>query len=162
MDLDDTRQREELRHHLAGLLRGRKVICGIGPLAGYTGTVELLREVGALRPLLIASGAGAGPIPDPGAAEVVFLDVPASPSITEDLRRLDHLVRHLPPSVADAVEGYDVDREAVWLAGPFVDTAPVLGRAVVGGRPRAWAALEDKLVGDEIWDAVGAARPPSR
>jgi hypothetical protein len=60
------------------------------------------------------------------------------------------------------VDAYDPAGEAVWLVGPFVGTTPIDGRAVLGGRPRAWAALEDKLVADAIWDAVGGARAPSR
>ncbi len=30
-----------------------------------------------------------------------------------------------------------------------------------GGRPAAWSALEDKLVAEEIWDAIDAPRAPS-
>ena len=33
---------------------------------------------------------------------------------------------------------------------------------MLGGRPAAWTALEDKLVADEIWDAVGGPGRPSR
>src|SRR3954453_20298684 len=162
MNLEDPRQREAWRRHLGELLRGRKVICAIAPLAGWTSTVDLLAQAGAHRPLLVANGLGAGPAPDPDAAEVVFVDVPASESMTEDLRRVDHVVRHLPPYVVEAVEAYDPDGDAVWRVQPFVGSAPVLGRPVLGGRPEAWTALEDKLVADELWDAIGAPRPDSR
>lgn len=162
MDLDDERQRAVWRDHLGGLLRGRKVICGISPLAGLTDQVRLVVDAGAQRPLLLASGLGAGPVPAADAAQVVLVDVPASDSMTDELRRHDHVVRHLPPEVVGAIEGYDPAAEAVWLVGPFIGTAPVLGRDVIGGRPESWTALEDKLVVDELWDAVGAPRAESR
>ena len=162
MNLDDDRQRSAWRHHLGGLLRHRKVICGISPLAGLTDHVQMLREAGAQQPLLLASGLGAGPVPPAGAAQVVFVDEPPSESMTEELRQHDRQLRHLPPEVVDQIEAYDPDRDAVWVVAPFVGTAPVLGREVVGGRPDAWTALEDKLVVDEIWDSLGVPRAESR
>src|SRR4029453_1313109 len=38
---------------------------------------------------------------------------------------------------------------------------PVGGRAVYGGRPPEWAALENKTTVDEVWDGVAAPRAPS-
>lgn len=35
------------------------------------------------------------------------------------------------------------------------------GRPIVGHRPPAWAALEDELVADALWDAAGVTRAPS-
>jgi hypothetical protein len=161
MDLGDDRQRDAWREHLGGLLRDRLVVCGIAPLAGLTDLVGLLERVGSRRPLLVASTVGAGPTPTAEQADVVFLEVPHQPTITEDLRRQDAVARHLPDEVRRAVEAYDPAGEAVWLVGPFIGTAPIDGREVVGGRPASWTALEDKLVADALWDAVGAARAAS-
>lgn len=162
MNLDDERERTAWRDHLGRLLHGRKVICGIAPLAGFTEQVDLLREAGAQRPLLVASGLGAGPLPAEDAADVVLVDVPTRSSMTEEVRENDRLVRNLSRAAADAVEAYDPAGDAVWVVGPFVSTAPIHGRTVVGGRPDAWAVLEDKVIVDEIWDAVGAPRAESR
>ncbi len=161
-DLRDETVRAALRHHLGGLLRDRRTVCGIGPLAGLVDWVALVAESGGERPLLVASGVGAGPTPTAEQAEVVFVDLPTAPSMTEDLRRHDALVRDLPGHVVAAVEAYDPDRSAGWLVTPFIGTEPILGREVLTGRPAAWAALEDKLVVDELWDALGAPRAPSR
>jgi hypothetical protein len=161
MDLNDADARSAWRHRLGELFRDRRVICGIAPLAAYVDWVALLDQAAARRPLLVASGLGAGARPLPEHAEVVFLDVPRSGTMTEDLRAQDGLVRRLPEQVLAAVEAYDPEGEAVWLTGPFIGTAPVLGRTVVGGRPAEWTALEDKLVADSIWDAVGAPRERS-
>ncbi|NUR07839.1 MAG: hypothetical protein HOQ22_00770 [Nocardioidaceae bacterium] len=162
MDLTDDATRARWRQHLGDLFRDRKVICGIAPLAGFSDWVTLLAEVGAQRPLVVASGVGAGPVPGADEAEVVFLDVPQSESMTEELRAQDGIARRLPDEVVAAVERYDPDGRALWMVGPFMGTAPLLGREVVGGRPAAWTALEDKLLVDALWDTVGAPRAGSR
>ncbi len=161
MDLGDDRQRDAWHEHLGGLLRDRLVVCGIAPLAGLSSLVSLLERVGSRRPLCVASAVGAGPTPTAEQADVVFLQVPDQPTVTEDLRRQDAVARHLPEEVRRTVESYDPAGEAVWLVGPFIGTAPIEGREVVGGRPAPWTALEDKLVADPLWDAVGGARAPS-
>ncbi len=161
MDLADDVQRTRWREHLGGLLRDRSLVCGIAPLAGFTELVSVLEQAGARRPLVVASAVGAGPTPAPEQAEVVFLDVEPRPTMTEDLRRQDAVAHSLPVDVRRAVDAFDPDREASWLVGPYIGTAPIDGRAVVGGRPDSWVALEDKLVADQIWDAVGGVRAPS-
>ncbi len=162
MDLADAEQRERLLDHLGGLLRGRRTICGIGPLAGLVELVSIVERAGAPRPLVLATGLGAGPTPTPEQAEIVLFDVAPAPSITEDVRRHDAIVRDLPNHVVEAIDAYDPQREAVWVVGPFIGTDPVLGREVATGRPARWVALEDKLVADGLWDAVGAPRAESQ
>jgi hypothetical protein len=160
-DLALDTDREAWRHHLGGLLRDRRVICALAPLAGYVDWVALLEQVGARRPLLVASAIGAGPVPRPDQADVILLDLPPTTSTTEEVRRQDQVLRQLPHDVVRAVDGYDPERTAVWLTSPFIGTGPVLGREVVCGRPEAWFALEDKLVADDVWDAVGAPHASS-
>ncbi|CAN5414304.1 hypothetical protein BH10ACT10_BH10ACT10_20640 [soil metagenome] len=161
MDLDDEDTRDAWRRHLGGLLRGRLVICGIAPLAAYPDLVALLELSGARRPLRVATAVGAGAVPRPEQADVVHLDVDSRETMTDDLRRQDAIAHTLPQDVRDAVDAYDPDQEALWLVGPYIGTAPIDGRPVVGGRPQAWTALEDKLLADEIWDAVGGRRAAS-
>lgn len=162
MDLADPEQREHLLDHLGGLLRGRRTICGIGPLAGLVELVSIVEQAGAPRPLVLATGLGAGPTPSPEQAEIVLFAIPPAPSITEDLRRHDAIVRDLPAHVVQAIDAYDPQHEAVWVVGPFIGTEPVLGREVATGRPARLVALEDKLVADGLWDAVGAPRVQSQ
>ncbi len=92
----------------------------------------------------------------------MLFDVPPTRSVTEDVRRHDAVVRDLPDQVVEAIDAYDPRHEAVWVVGPFIGTEPVLGREVATGRPSSWLALEDKLVADGLWDAVGAPRAESR
>src|SRR4051794_37634461 len=160
MDLEDPAQRRAWRRRLGGVVSGRKVMCALAPLAGFADWLPLLREAEACRPLLIGTARGAGPVPQPEEADIVMLDVPAATSLTEEVRQQDAILRRLPAHAVRAVEAYDPDRTAVWLTSPFIRADPVLGRAVLTRRPDAWFALEDKLVVDDLWDAVGAVRAP--
>ena len=162
MDLSDDATRDAWREHLGGLFRGRRVVCGIAPLAGFTDFVGLLEQSRARRPLLVVSSVGAGPVPSPEQAEVVHLAMEQRSTMTEDLRRQHEVAHALPAEVRTAIDAYDPDGEALWLVGPFIGTEPIDGRRVVGGRPGAWTALEDKLVADTVWDAVGRERAESR
>lgn len=162
MDLTDPRERERWRGRLSELFTGRKVVCGLAPLAAMTDLVRLLTDAGAQKPLLVHSGRGAGPVPTTEEAHQVRVEIGDYPTMTEELRDHDRLLRGLPSHVRAAVDAYDPEREAMWLTGPFYSTEPVDSRPVVGGRPPAWAALEDKIVADEIWDAVGFPRSERR
>jgi hypothetical protein len=150
------------RAALGQVFRGRPVICAPAPLAGHTDTVRMLLGVGARRPLVLADGLGAGPGPGDDEAEVVQVRSPRTATVTASGRKADAFWRTgLPERALAAVERYDPRREGLWLAGPFVDPAPLHGRPVAGGRPASWVALEDKTVADALWDAVGVSRAPS-
>ncbi|MET1060818.1 MAG: hypothetical protein ABWX84_14555 [Nocardioides sp.] len=166
MDLTREADREVLRAHLGGLYAGRPVLVGPGVLAGFVSTVRMLREVGAGPILILSTGRGAGEVPD---VEVVEVTPPVTTSVTAEMRALDGLVRDLPPDVVDRIEAFDPDRLAIWCTLPFVSTdEPILGRPVTGGRPAAFAALEDKIWVEELWATVGIPRatshvvPPTR
>jgi hypothetical protein len=161
-DLTQDVQRAAWGDHLGTLLRDRRVICALAPLAGYVDWVALLEQARARRPLLVASAVGAGRVPRPDQADVVVLDVPRTATLTEEVRQQDAVLRALPDDLVRAVEAYDPAGEALWLTSPFITPAPLLGREVVSGRPPEWVALEDKLVVDDIWDALGVPRSPSR
>ncbi len=160
-DLGDDRQRATWRAHLGSMFRGRKVVTGLLPLAAAVRTVRLLDEVGAQRPLVVATGLGAGPVPDASQADVVVLDPGHYESMTEELRDRPRFAANLPDEALAAIGRYDPDGEAVWLLDPFVPDAPLLGRPVLGGRPAAWLALEDKLLAEDVWRSVGATHAPA-
>jgi len=160
MDLSDPDERTRWRERLGQMFEDRQVICAGGPLAAYTEWVRLLEACGARRPLLLAAGRGAGAIPASGSAEVVALEVPLLGSMTAELAALDGMLRHLPEKIRRRVEEYDTAGEACWLVPPFVRSEPILGRAVIGGRPAAWARLEDKATVESLWDAVEQPHAP--
>jgi hypothetical protein len=145
---------------LGRLYAGRPVVVGPGILAGYTGTVSFLRELGC-DVLVLSTEQGAGAIPRIDECVVVDISAPEAESVTEELRALDHLARHLPDDAVAAIEAFDPDRRALWHASQFVtDDEPILGRQVVNGRPAAFMAMEDKLLAEEIWSAAGVPSAP--
>ncbi len=104
-----------------------------------------------------------GPLPEAGTYEEVPLTVPATVSLTEELRLHDRIAHHLPDDVRRAVDAFDPERRGAWFTTPFVSTdQPIDGRPVTGGRPRSFLDLEDKLLADGIWAAAGVDHAPYR
>ena len=160
MHLTDPATRVALSDRLMERYADRPVIVGPGILAARTEFIAWVREVGGTV-LALVTARGAGPKPGDDECVVVEVEPPRTSSVTEELRALDHLARHLPEHAAAAIEAFDPDRRAVWVGGPFVSTdEPILGRPVVSGRPTGFVALEDKLLADGIWDAAGVERAP--
>jgi hypothetical protein len=160
MDLADPEIRADLTHRLMARYADRPAVLGPGILAARTEFVAWVREVGGTA-LVLSTAHGAGPTPADGDCVVVDLDAPATTSVTEEMRVLDHLARHLPEHAVAAIEAFDPERRGAWVGGPFVTTdRPILGRPVLSGRPAAFVALEDKMLADQIWDAAGVTRAP--
>jgi hypothetical protein len=147
---------------LAEPFQDRLVIVGFDPLAGMTRLVPELRSWGARRPLLIALGVGTGPVPSAEDADVLVLDAPAATMMTEGIRATAALAEDPPAEVIDALQRYDPAGEAVWCVGPFIRSGSLLGRPVIGGRPKEWAALEDKTAVDQLWEALDVPRSVAR
>jgi hypothetical protein len=147
--------------HYQGLARalvdGKKLILPGGVLARSGARAAAMRVLGAERPFLLASGAGTGPQPTTDEAAMFSLDVDADSVITE-IRETDRLLSDLPAAAVAAIDDYDPGCEAIVLGGPLVSATDVAGRPVIGRRPAAWAALEDKVVCDDVWDAAGVKR----
>ena len=160
MDLADPEIRADLTERLMARYADRPAIVGPGILAARTEFVAWVREAGGTA-LVLSTAHGAGPTPSERDCVVVDVEPPPTASVTEELRALDHLARHLPDHAVAAIEAFDPERRGVWVGGPFVTTdEPILGRPVVSGRPAAFVALEDKMLADRIWDAAGVARAP--
>ena len=160
MDLADPEIRADLTTRSMARYADRPAIVGPGILAARTEFVAWVREAGGTA-LVLSTAHGAGPTPSERDCVVVDVEPPPTASVTEELRALDHLARHLPDHAVAAIEAFDPERRGVWVGGPFVTTdEPILGRPVVSGRSAAFVALEDKMLADRIWDAAGVARAP--
>ena len=81
----------ELRPRFAG----RKVVLTGGPLAALTGVCRRLRELGAERPFLLATGMGTGEVPDPEEAEWCVVEVRA-PDVVAEIRAATDALTGLP------------------------------------------------------------------
>lgn len=162
VDLADHGVRDLVAARLGAPLAGRPVILGPGVLAGLTRSVRWLGALGC-PVLVLATARGAGPVPAPEEYTLTRIAPPATASITDELRLLDRMVRDLPPGAVADIEAFDPDRQGVFWCGPFVtNDEPVLGRPVLGGRPRAFLELEDKLLAEEIWVAADVLAAPHR
>jgi hypothetical protein len=161
VDLTDDDARAAVTRRLSELYAGRPVILAFGVLAVATAVVPWLRGLGC-RVMVVCTTTGAGPLPDDDTV-VVKIPAPAAATPTEELRTHDRLYRTLPAEAVAAVEAFDPEGDALWIGTPFVTSdEPILGRAVTGGRPAAFLALEDKLLAEEIWAGAGVPAAPSR
>ena len=149
-----------LRDALAPLFAGRKVVLTGGPLAAMTGTCRRLRELGAERPFLLATGTGTGEVPGSDEAEWCVVEVRA-PDVIAEIRAAMRLLRLLPGEVVAALDRWDPAREALILSPMFNELPEIAGRRVYGPRRPEWRRLEDKVVIDALWDDLGVARAPS-
>ena len=162
VDLADHDVRDVVAARLGVPFAGRPVILGPGVLAGFTRPVRWLGALGC-PVLVLATARGAGPVPEPQEYALTRIALPATASITDEFRLLDRMVRELPPLAVADIEAFDPERQGVWWAGPFITSdEPILGRPVLGGRPRAFLDLEDKLLAEEIWVAAGVPAAPHR
>ena len=149
-----------LTEALAPLFAGRKVVITGGPLAAMTGACRRLRELGAERPFLLATGVGTGEVPGPDEAEWVVVEVRA-PDIIAEIRAAMRLLELLPVEVVAALDRWDPERQALVLSPMFNELPEIAGRRVYGPRRPEWRRLEDKVVVDALWDDLGVPRAPS-
>jgi hypothetical protein len=149
------------RDLLARRFAGRKVIL-TGMVAGATGAVSLLHELGAQKPFLLAEGIGTGKLPEEDALEWIVVGKPSVADLMEALRAYEAELASLPAEATSAVERYDPGREAHVIRGATLGLQRVAGRPVYGAKDPRWVALEDKTVADALWDRVGVPRAPSR
>ena len=149
-----------LTEELRPLFAGRKVVLTGGPLAGLTGVCRRLRELGAERPFLLATGLGTGEVPDPEEAEWCVVEVRA-PDVVAEIRAAMRMLRLLPPDVVDALDRWDPERRALVLSPMFNELPEIAGRRVYGPRRPEWRRLEDKVLVDALWDELGVTRAPS-
>jgi hypothetical protein len=149
--------RDLLRPHF----EGRKFILIGGPVVGFADVIRQLQALGAERPLIIGSTMGTGDPPSEEDASWCSLDVRATDAM-ESFYRYEGLLRDLPPEARERVERYDPERSARALGNIVLTDVPeVAGRPRYGGRPPAWAALEDKVGVDALWEAAGVRHAPS-
>jgi hypothetical protein len=147
---------EELRP----LFAGRKVVLTGGPLAAATWLCRRLRELGAERPFVLATGVGTGELPGPEEAEWCVVELRA-PDVIAEIRAAMRLLRLLPAEVAAALDRWDPERRAMVLSPMFNELEEIAGRRVYGPRRPGWRRLEDKVVVDAFWDDLGVTRAPS-
>jgi hypothetical protein len=120
-----------------------------------------LVELGARRLFLVGTFRGTGPIPVENPHPTCLLNVRAT-SVMASIRSSIAAFRDLPEDVCAKIDAWDPDHSAQVLSPLWDDDSPIHGRTVFGARWPQWQALENKMLCDSIWDAVGVARAPAQ
>jgi hypothetical protein len=139
---------------------GRNVILAGFPLAAFSSSLGFFEEQGVDGLFLVATGVGTGELPPDHVPRYVFEHT--AESIMDEFRETEKFLRNPPNDLLVRLDEWDPDRRAVLLPTPFYIASTFAGRAVYGWRRLEWYALEDKVVIDEVWDAAGVRRVPSR
>ena len=152
MDLDAINRR------IAEVHRDRKWILTPDVAVSATPMVEELREWGAGPLMVVAVREGVGELPD---VERIHYTRAGGDTVMEGIRAFVDSIEHPSRELLAAVDAFDPDAKAKILRTGFSREPELFGRAVYGGRPAAWAALEDKMIIDELCDTAGITRAPS-
>ncbi len=150
---------DDLAERLASVYADRRWIIAIDAAAAVGGFVARLREWGAERVMVVAGAEGVGDLPD---CPIEYVRVRGGESLMGRIRAMQDTFAHPPAEVRAAVDRFDPDTSARVITTPFSTAATLLGRPVYGARRPEWVALEDKTTADELWDAAGVPRAPSR
>ena len=92
---------------------------------------------------------------------VLSLDRPSSGDFVTDVLATGAAVAAITPAIQNSLDSWDPDGMARVLIPSLMQDDPVAGRSVFGGRPAAWAALEDKLAVLDLWADAGIATAPA-
>ena len=157
---------EEARAYYKALLRpvfeGRRFVLPGNIAVGLGNVANELRKLGAARPFVVAGSRGTGPLPPREDTEMRVLDVRGTDPLDHN-RNVQQALANLPSEIQRAIDTWDPDGSARTLhTDPLAEPRPVAGRAAYAARPKAWIDLEDKVVIDAFWDAVGVPRAPSQ
>ncbi|MBT8197022.1 MAG: hypothetical protein KJO84_00835 [Acidimicrobiia bacterium] len=156
MSVDATYYEQLLRPAYEGV----KFIVPLEVLAGSGPLLDVLAEWGAQPPFVLGGSPGTGEIPEFDPERFAMLDTSGG-TMLEAIRAFFDAIHDLPDDVVAKIDRWDPDREAVAL-GFWLDTdLPVAGRPQYGARPVEWAALEDKMTVDALWDEIGITRAAS-
>ena len=151
-----------VRSQLQACFGGRSVIIAGGMAVGAVKPVEHLRRLGATRFLVIASGAGTGPVPHGDDVEVLVRGVDPTDDFVASIRSDERELRQPSDDVLDAVARFDPHGDAVVLVPAFLDARALGEHPAFGARRKEWVAIEDKTIADAWFDEIDVPRPRSQ
>ena len=144
---------------IRAVVSGRKIVVCADVLAGAYAQAKTLRALGAKRPFLVAGTLGTGELPTEADAEWFMLNT-AGDTMMAGIRRFEDALEQLPAELGPALDRYDPDHEALVIGTIFMRSGDHFGRRTYGTHLPAWEALEDKIVIDDVFDAVAIPRAP--
>lgn len=154
-----------LDHHAAlvrAQIAGRRWICTADVAAPAVHMAHRLLRLGAEAVLVLGVTRGAGmPEPGPGVELVLLGRTDRADDWMQAIHSAEAMLQDLPRGVQARIDAFDPAGTAR-VIGPLFSQEPVVGgRRVLGARPAAWRALEDKTIIDALWDAAGVPRAPA-
>ena len=150
---------EYYKQLLRDVFDGRQIIVCADTLVGGGAVAKSFEPLGVKRPLIVSGGTGTGALPTEDEADI-FLCNTSGASTMGTIRAFEEALVQPSAALLTAIDTYDPDRTAI-VIGTLFSPDTMWDRQTFGGRPATWAAIEDKLVVDEICDAAGVARAPS-
>lgn len=148
----------DLDEQLAATYQGKKWIVAVEAAAAATELVDRLRSWGADDVMVVAGTEGVGQLP---VAVPIFSTRTTGTTVMQGVRAYLASIDRSAADLVAAVDAFDPDRRARVIGSQFLRAGEVVGRPVYGGRSAPWAALEDKMIIDDLWDRAGVSRAPS-
>jgi hypothetical protein len=151
----------QVQSRLRSVFAGRPVIIAGGMAVGAARSIDQLRRLGVPRFLVVASGLGTGVLPEGADVELIEYEPGVAADAIEEFRRTERAIAHPSPALLDELRRFDPGGDAVVLVPPFLDVRELGDRRLFGARRSEWVAIEDKTLGDDLFDATGVPRPRS-
>lgn len=146
---------EHYRSLVTRALGGRRVVLVAATPETSAGTVRQLLDLGVAGVFVVAESGD----PGPGAFS---LGLPRVPSDSDTEHRLQAVLGAPSPALVEALDRFDLDGSALVLDSYFATTPALAGRRRYGWRRPGWAAIEDKTLVEEVWQAAGIRSTASR
>ncbi|WP_050669926.1 hypothetical protein [Luteipulveratus halotolerans] len=157
---DAARITAHLQQVASGPVQRTAVVIVCSALAGATARIDALRADGAGDILVLALGAGTGPLPEGDDVTCVICPGPLITSIAEEIPLWQQFVDDPPAEARDALAAFDPAGDALVVCQLPVTLDSYAGRTTLGGRPPAYTALEDKTLSAQLWHDAGVPHSP--
>lgn len=148
------------RDELQSLMRGQKWIVVSDAIVGAHSWAAVLESMGIADLFLLGAFRGTGIVPANNPHPTAELNIKGI-SALDSIRRAIAAFRDLPADVKEQIDAWDPGGTAKVLGPLWDNDQPIHGRSVFGARWPQWQALEDKMICDALWDAVGIPRAPA-
>jgi len=149
---------DRLHASLRQLYGGRPWLMCVDVLPSYRRMHAELARYDIERSFVLAARDGTGEPPDDDAVDWHCLSIAPASDLMGAIHGAERALRDLPEAVQARIDAFDPARRMQAIGVFFGNGRPVAGRPMIGARPAAWQALEDKVVIDAVWDAAGVPR----
>lgn len=147
---------DHYNQELKRVFSNKKWLIAMNVVVSATKIAERVKLLGAKDVLAIGGTRGTGQVPD--GIDYINLNLPTFGGMMESIQGAEKALVHLTPDIRQRINEFDPKHQARVIRTIFSDGGSVAGRHTFGKRPLNWQALEDKMIIDAFWDAVGVRR----